>query len=100
MSAGLRTLLIYGELAKQKLVFKSRCQRGTAIFTVACPFYGTRETCWEEGENVSELRESATRLGRTTWDSKFANSLLESGSLHPKMCCGPFRARHNPVALL
>jgi hypothetical protein len=99
MCAGLRTLLIYGELANQKLIFKSRCQRGTAIFTVACPFYGTRETC-RKRENVLELRESTTRLDGPPCDSEFANSLLESGSLHPKICCGPFRARHNPVALL
>jgi hypothetical protein len=43
---------------------------------------------------------SAARLGRTACDSEFANSLLEGGSLHSKLCCRSVEARHNPVALL
>jgi hypothetical protein len=33
----------------------SRCQRGTAVFAVPCPFCSTQDEC-EAGENVSELR--------------------------------------------
>src|SRR6266478_9747114 len=43
---------------------------------------------------------TADRLPRGACDSEFPNSLLQRGALHSKICCRPFRARHNPVALL
>src|SRR6267142_5333338 len=86
----------------ERAFFRSRCQRGTAVFAVRCPFYGTQEKC-EPGENAfgwHEVKCSAERLGRAACDSEFANSLLESGSLHSKTRRRPIQARHNPVALV
>jgi hypothetical protein len=54
-------------------------------------------------EGFSELhgvKQSAARLRGTPCDSEFANSLLEGGALHSKMCCRPVRASHDPVAML
>ena len=32
-------------------------------------------------------------------NSEFANSLLERGTLHSKVCCSPVGTCHNPIAL-
>ena len=70
-----------GEPSERSL--DSRCQRGTAVFAVACPLCGTSENCGAR-DNISETG-GAARLRRAAGDSEFANSLLEGGTLHSKM---------------
>src|SRR6266403_1217888 len=49
-----RNLLIYVRWRFERAFFRSRCQRGTAVFAVACPFCGTQEKCGAR-ESASEL---------------------------------------------
>src|SRR5258706_8191622 len=48
-----RNLLIFSGIAIRKTFHRSRCQPGTAVFAVACPFFGTKES--GAREIVSEL---------------------------------------------
>jgi hypothetical protein len=40
-----RNLRIYMGMATRETFSRSRCQHGTAVFAVACPFFGTKEKC-------------------------------------------------------
>src|SRR6267378_6519986 len=43
------------EMAIRRAFFRSRCQRGTAVFAVACPFCGTQEKCGAR-QNLDDAR--------------------------------------------
>src|SRR5882724_13169527 len=50
-----RNLLIYVRWRFEGAFFRSRCQRGTAVFAVVCPFCGTQEKCGAR-QNLDDAR--------------------------------------------
>src|SRR5258706_7973877 len=96
-----RNLLIFSGIAIRKTFHRSRCQPGTAVFAVACPFFGTKESGAKRDRFGIERSErcGTVCLRRTACNSEFVNSLLEGGSLHSKVRCRPVGTCHNPIAL-
>ena len=64
--------------------FRSRCQRGTAVFAVACPFcgtqekYGARESALElSGVRVQcDIRDALAKLEHLLGDDRTAEAFL------------------------
>ena len=58
------------------------------------------EACTAFLEMAAITEKSAAGLDGSARDSEFANSLLQTSSLHSELRCGPSRAGHNPVGPL
>src|ERR1700680_1040371 len=86
-----RNLLIYLRIQNSESFV--RCSASVPLpVGWQCSWHGNSSKLGEDFEELARLR-------RRTGDSELLHSELQSGSLHSKMCCGPLRARPNPVAL-